>query len=71
VGVQASGYNVSNKNFSITKKLMCVHVQNQFLSVLGVETGLAGGTVGLTGAPDVQTGLTDTPTGITGPAVPV
>jgi ribonuclease HI len=23
---QASGYNVSNKNFSITKKLMCVHV---------------------------------------------
>jgi ribonuclease HI len=23
---QASGYNVSNKNFSITKKLVCVHV---------------------------------------------
>jgi ribonuclease HI len=23
---QASGYSVSNKNFSITKKLLCVHV---------------------------------------------
>jgi hypothetical protein len=57
---QASVYNVSNKNFSITKKPMCVHVQNLFLSVLGVDTGL-------TGVPDVQT---DTPTGLTGPAVP-
>jgi ribonuclease HI len=25
---QASGYNVSNKNFSITKETMCMHVQN-------------------------------------------
>jgi hypothetical protein len=63
---QASGYNVSNKNFSITKKLMHVHVQNLFLSVLGVDTGLTGETVGLTNIPDVQTGLTDTPTSLTG-----
>jgi ribonuclease HI len=67
---QASGSNVSNKNFSITKKSMCVHVQNMFLSVLGADTGLIGGTVGLTGVPDIQTSLTDTPTGLTGPAVP-
>jgi ribonuclease HI len=25
---QAHGYNISNKTFSITKKLMCMHVQN-------------------------------------------
>jgi hypothetical protein len=60
---QASGYNVSNKNFSITKKLMCVHVQNMFLSVLGTDTGL-------TGVPDIQTDLTNTPTSLIGPAVP-
>jgi ribonuclease HI len=60
---QASSYNVSNKNFSITKKLMCVHAQNLFLSVLGADTGL-------TGVPNVQTGLTDTPTGLTSPTVP-
>jgi hypothetical protein len=47
-----------------------VHVQNLFLTVLGVDTSLTGGTVGLTGVPDVQTCLTDTPTGLTGPAVP-
>jgi ribonuclease HI len=50
---QASGYNVSNKNFSITKTLMCVLVQNLFLSVLGTDTGLTSGTVGLTGVPGV------------------
>jgi hypothetical protein len=36
----ASGHNVSNKNFSIAKKLACVHVQNMFLSVMGGDTGL-------------------------------
>jgi hypothetical protein len=41
-----------------------------FLSILGADTGLIGGTVGLTGVPDIQTSLTDTPTGLTGPAVP-
>jgi hypothetical protein len=40
-----------------------MHVQNMFLSLLGVETGLIG-------VPDVQTGLTDTPTGLTSHAVP-
>jgi hypothetical protein len=39
---QASGYNVCNKNFNITRKLMCMHVQNLSLSVLGAETGLIG-----------------------------
>jgi hypothetical protein len=67
---QASGYNVSNKNFSITKKPMCVHVQNLFLSVLGAHTGLTGGTVDLIGVPDIQIGLTDTPTGLTSPTIP-
>jgi ribonuclease HI len=67
---EASGYNVSNKNFNITKKPMCIHVQNLFWSVLGTETGLTSSTVGLIGVPDVQTDLTDTPTGLTGPAVP-
>jgi hypothetical protein len=60
---QASGYNVSNKNFSITKKPMCMHVQNMFLSVLGAKIGLTDSTVSLTSVPDVQIGLT-------GPAVP-
>jgi hypothetical protein len=67
---QASVYNVSSKNFSITKKPMCVHVQHLFLSVLGTETGLADGIVGLTGVPNSQIGLTDTATGLTGPVVP-
>jgi ribonuclease HI len=67
---QASGYNVSNKNFSITKKSMCMHVQNMFLSVLGAEIDLTGSTVGLTGVPDVQIGLTDTPTDLISPVVP-
>jgi hypothetical protein len=53
---QASGYIVSNKNFSITKKSMCMQVQNMFLSVLDTTTGLTSSTVGLTGVPDVQTG---------------
>jgi ribonuclease HI len=36
---QASGYNVSSQNFSITKKAMCAHVQNlDSMSVLSVET---------------------------------
>jgi hypothetical protein len=48
---QASDYNVSNKNFSIIRKLMCMHVQN--LSILGTETGLTGrSTVGLIDVPD-------------------
>jgi ribonuclease HI len=67
---QASGYNVSNKNFSIIRKLMCKHVQNLSLSVLGAETGLTSSKVGLTGVPNFQTNLTDTPTGLTGPADP-
>jgi hypothetical protein len=66
---QASGYNVSNKNFSITKKLMCVHVQILFLSVLGADTGLTGG-VSLTGVTDIQTDLTDTSTSLISPTVP-
>jgi ribonuclease HI len=64
---QAYGYNVSNKNFSIIRKPMCMHVQNLFLSILGVETALTGNTVGLSDVPNVQTGLTDTPTGPTDP----
>jgi ribonuclease HI len=61
---QASGYNVSNKNFSITKNPMCANVQNlESLSVLGGETGQ-------TGLPGAQTSLIDPPTGQTGPAVP-
>jgi hypothetical protein len=48
---QASDYNVSNKNFSIIRKLMCMHVQN--LSILGIETGLTGrSTVSLIDVPD-------------------
>jgi ribonuclease HI len=50
---QASGYNVSNKNFSIIKKLMCMHVQNMSLSILGAEIGQTGSKVILTGVPDV------------------
>jgi hypothetical protein len=62
---QASSYNVSNKNFSITKKPMCMYVQNLSLSVLGAETGLTGSPIGLTGVLGIQTGLIDTPTGLT------
>jgi ribonuclease HI len=37
---QAYGYNVSSKNFSITKKSMCAYVQNlESLSILGAKTG--------------------------------
>jgi hypothetical protein len=67
---QAFNYNVSNKNFSIIRKPMCMHVQNLSLSVLGPETSLVGSTVGLTDVPDVQIGLTDTSTSLTGPANP-
>jgi hypothetical protein len=58
---QASVYNVGNKNFSIIRKPMCMHVQNLSLSVLGAETSLTSSTVGLTGVPDVQT---NTPTSL-------
>jgi hypothetical protein len=64
---QASGYSDSSKNFRITKKLMCAHVQNlESSSVLNVETGLAGCLIGLSGA---QTDLTNRPTGRTGPVI--
>jgi ribonuclease HI len=68
---QASGYNVSSKNFSTTKKPMCAHVQNlESLSILGAKTGLISSSVDLTGLSGVQTSPTDTPIGLTGPAVP-
>jgi ribonuclease HI len=68
---QAFGYNVSSKNFSITKKPMCAHVQNlESLSVLGAETGQTGSLVGLTGVPGAQTGLIVTPASLTDPVVP-
>jgi hypothetical protein len=66
---QASGYNASNKNFSITKEPMCMHVQNQSLCS-GAETGLTGNPIGLTGVLGIQTGLTNTPPDMTGPAIP-
>jgi hypothetical protein len=76
---QASGYNVSNKNFSITKKLMCMHVQNLgSLSILDAETGLIGSPISLTGSPigrtsmsEAQTGLTDPPIGLVVPNNPI
>ena len=47
---QASGYNVSSKNFCIIEKPMCKSVQNmEFLPILGVEIGLTGATIDLTG----------------------
>jgi hypothetical protein len=55
---QASGYNVSNKNFSIIRKSVCMHVQNISLSVLGTQVILIDSTIGLTSVPDTQTGLT-------------
>jgi hypothetical protein len=67
---QAFGYNVSNENFSITKKPMSMHVQNQSLSILGAETGLTGSPIGMPGVHGAQTGLTDTPTGLTSPTIP-
>jgi hypothetical protein len=66
----ASGYNVSSKNFSITKKSMCMHVPNLFLSVLGANTSLTCSTAGLIGVLDIQTNLTDTPIDLTDPVVP-
>jgi hypothetical protein len=67
---QASSYNVSSKNFSITKKLMCAHVQYlESLSILGVEIDQIGSSVGLSGTPGAQTGLTNAPTGLIGPTV--
>jgi ribonuclease HI len=50
---QASAYNVIKKNFSIIRKLMCMHVQNMSLSILDTEIGLTGNTVSLTGVPEV------------------
>jgi hypothetical protein len=68
---QASGYNVSNKNFSITNKPMCMHVQNRgSLSVLGTETGLTGNPISRTSTSKAQTGLIDPPAGLTGLAIP-
>jgi hypothetical protein len=68
---QASSYNVSNKNFSITKKLMYIHVQNLgSLTVLGIETGLTGSPIDLTGTLEAHTGLTGPPTGLIGLTVP-
>jgi ribonuclease HI len=68
---RASGYNVSNKNFSITKKPMCAYVQNmESLSILGTETGLIGSSDGLTDVPGAQIGLMNPPTGLTSPSVP-
>jgi hypothetical protein len=49
---------------------MCMHVQNQYLSILGTEIRLTGNPIGVTDVPGVQTGLTDTPTSLTGPTVP-
>jgi hypothetical protein len=48
---------------------MSMHVQNQSLSILGVETGLTGSPIGMPGVHGAQTGLTDTPTGLTGPTI--
>jgi hypothetical protein len=68
---QALGYIVSNKNFSITKKLMCACVRNiESLSVVGAKTGLTDSPIGLTSVPGAQTGLTDLPTGLISPADP-
>jgi ribonuclease HI len=50
---QSFGYNVSNKKFSITKKLMCMYVQNQSLSVLRAKTGLTGSSIGLSNVSSV------------------
>jgi hypothetical protein len=61
---QAFSYNVSSKNFSITKKLMCAYVQNLEFSY-NVSSS-----VGLTGVPRAQTGLVDSPTSLTVPAIP-
>jgi hypothetical protein len=68
---QASSYNVSNKNFSITKTPMCVRVQNlESLSVLGVETGLISSPNSLTGMPKAQIGPTNSSTSLIGLTVP-
>jgi hypothetical protein len=68
---QASRYNVSNKNFSIAKELMCVHVRNlESLSIPSAETDLIGSTIGLTGMPKAQTGLTNPLADLTGLTVP-
>jgi ribonuclease HI len=59
---QACGYNVTNKNFSITQKPMCMHVQNlESLSILGAETGLTSSPISRTGTSEAQTSLTDPP----------
>jgi ribonuclease HI len=69
---QASGYNVSHKNLSVTKKPMCMHVQNLgSLSVLGTEIDLIGSSIGRTNTSEAQTSLTDPPTGLTSIAVPM
>jgi hypothetical protein len=60
---QASGYNISNRNFNIIEKPMCANVRNlEFLHVLNAKTSLSGPT-------KAQTGLTDWQTSLTGPTV--
>ena len=68
---QALGYNVSNKNFSIIKKLMLDIVYFlEFLPDLGTETGQTDVAVSLTGLTDAQTGQTNVRTGLTGTSSP-
>jgi hypothetical protein len=57
---QASEYNVTSKNFNVTKRPGFVDVQNvEFLLNLGVKTGLTGGAFGLASLPDSQSSLTE------------
>jgi uncharacterized protein YlxW (UPF0749 family) len=67
---QASSYNVSSKNFNITKKQMCAQLQNlESLSILSAETGLTGSSTGLTDLSRAHTDLTDSPVSLIGHAV--
>jgi hypothetical protein len=67
---QASSYNVSSKNFNITKKQMCAQLQNlESLSILSAETGLTGSSTGLTDLSRAHTDLTDSPISLIGHAV--
>jgi hypothetical protein len=59
--------NVSNKNFSITKKPMFVRVQNlESMSVLDTEIG---NPIGLTGMTRAHTSLAGPPTSLTSLAI--